>query len=317
MPRQVAMVTGVAGGLALLVVRALHERGFKVVGVDYRPLPPRAALPDGTVLIRAHYSKTGIEDVFRRHRPSLVLHLGRVGNLKEKLGKRFELNVVGGQKISSMCLKYEVRRLVVLSTFHIYGASPLNHTPIYEDDPLRAGTEFPEIADAIQLDTHAVMTMYRYPQLQTVILRPCNVIGPSVRNAMSSFLRQPRIPEMMGFDPMVQFVHEQDLVSAILTVAQASPIGVFNVAGESALPWRAAVEITGARTIRVPSTVASAYLHLAGLLTSTLPPYLINFIKYPCVISDAALRRTFDWKPRIDDTTAIRSTVQASLRREA
>jgi len=243
-----------------------------------------------------------------------VLHLGRVGNLKESLDKRFELNVVGGQKITAMCLKYQVQRLVVLSTFHIYGADPINHTPINEEDPLRAGTEFPEIADAIQLDNHAIMTMYRYPQLQTVILRPTNVIGPSIRNAMSTFLRQPRIPTMLGYDPMVQFVHEDDLTSAIVAVAEAAPIGVFNVTGESALPWAAAVEISGATRIRVPSTVAATYLRLAGLFTATLPPYLINFVKYPCVLSSAALRHTFDWRPKVDDSSAIRTTVQARPR---
>jgi UDP-glucose 4-epimerase len=310
MEPRVALVTGIAGGLAQRVVRALHDKGYRIVGVDYRTLPPPSAFPEGTTLLRAHYNKTGIEDVFRHHRPCLVLHLGRVGNLKELAEKRFELNVVGSQKITAMCLKYDVRRLVVLSTFHVYGADPINHTPISEEDPLRAGTEFPEIADAIQLDQHAVMTMYRHPQLQTVVLRPCNVIGPRIQNAMSKFLRQPRIPVMMGFDPMVQFVHELDLAAAILAVAEGSPIGVFNVAGKSALPWRTAVEIAGARPIPAPSTVAHAYLRIAGLFAPTLPPYLINFIKHPCVISDEALRRTFDWEPRVSEVDAILSTVR-------
>lgn len=312
MEDRTVLVTGIAGGLAQRIARTLHDHQYTVVGVDYRTLPPASAFPENVVLVRAHYNKTGIEDVFRRHRPSLVLHLGRVGNLKEQLEKRFELNVVGSQKITAMCLKYDVRRLVVLSTFHVYGADPINHTPISEEDPLRAGTEFPEIADAIHLDQHAVMTMYRHPQLQTVVLRPCNVIGPTIQNAMSKFLRQPRIPVMMGFDPMVQFIHEQDLTAAILAVAESSPIGVFNVTGKSALPWHTAVEIAGARPIPAPSTVAFAYLRVAGLFAPTLPPYLINFIKHPCVISDDALRRTFDWQPKVNEVEAIRSTVTRS-----
>ncbi|MFW5740210.1 MAG: NAD-dependent epimerase/dehydratase family protein, partial [Myxococcota bacterium] len=174
---EVVLVTGIVGGLAQSVARALRAQGHRVVGVDYRPMPLRNRLPDGVTVFRANYNKTRIEEPFRRHRPTLVLHLGRVGNLKEEVGKRFALNVVGSQRITAMCLKYGVRRMVVLSTFHIYGADALNPTPIYEEDPLRAGTRFPEIADAIQLDNQAVMEMYRHPQLQTVVLRPCNVIG--------------------------------------------------------------------------------------------------------------------------------------------
>ena len=54
---------------------------------------------------RANYNKTGIEDVFKRHRFDAVLHLGRVGNLKESIGKRFDLNVVGSQKIMNLCVQ--------------------------------------------------------------------------------------------------------------------------------------------------------------------------------------------------------------------
>lgn len=310
MDSEVVLVTGIVGALAQSVARALREQGHRVVGVDYRPMPVRNRLPDGVTVYRASYDKTRIEEPFRRHRPSMVLHLGRVGDLKEGAGLRFDLNVVGNQRITSMCLKYGTRRMVVLSTFHIYGADALNHTPICEGDPLRAGPGFPEIADAIQLDNQAVMDMYRHPQLQTVVLRPTNVIGPIIQNAMSRFLRQRTLPVMMGFNPMVQFVHERDLTQAILAAAHSTPIGIFNVAGQSAMPWRTAVHIAGARAMPTPSTVARLYLRASGILTATLPPYLINFIKHPCVISDEALRRTFDWAPVVDDQDAIRSTVE-------
>jgi hypothetical protein len=35
----------------------------------------------------------------------------------------------------------------------------------------------------------------------------------------------------------------------------------------------------------------------------------VNFFKYPCIISDAALRATFDWEPRIDQAEAVRRTI--------
>lgn len=310
MDRETVLITGIVGGLAQLVAQSLRAEGHKVVGVDYRRMPMRNRLPDGVTVYRANYNKTRIEVPFRSHRPTVVLHLGRVGNLKEGAGKRFDLNVVGSQKITAMCLKYGVRRLIVLSTFHIYGADPLNHTPIYEDDPLRAGSGFPEIADAIQLDNQAVQDMYRHPQLQTVVLRPCNVIGPNIQNAMSRLLRSSWLPVMMGFNPMVQFVHERDLTRAILAAAWNTPIGVFNVAGQGAMPWATAVKLAGARAIPAPSSVARAYLRTTGLFTATLPAYLVNFITHPCVISDDALRRTFDWAPVVRDTDAIRSTVE-------
>jgi UDP-glucose 4-epimerase len=307
MTAPIAIVTGITGGLSQLVAAELAARGHAVVGVDYRPV---RSLPSCHAVYQANYNKTRIEDVFRRHPPALVLHLGRVGNLKERMGKRFDLNVMGSRKVMDLSCKYGARRLVVLSTFHIYGAHPHNHTPIHEDEPVRAGAAFPQIADAIQLDSQALLWIYQHREVQTVLLRPCNVIGPHLSNAMSTFLRAPTLPVMLGFDPMVQLIHEHDLTAAILAVSEAETVGVFNVAGPSAIPWGRALEATGGRVVPVPSSLATLYLKVASAFAPTFPPYLINFFKYPCVIDDTALRRTFGWAPRIGELEAVRDTVR-------
>jgi UDP-glucose 4-epimerase len=302
-----ALITGISGGLARLVASELHRRGAEIIGVDYRPMTEPLSHP--AEVYRANYNKTRIEDVFRRHPPTHVIHLGRVGNLKQTVEKRFDLNVIGSRKVMDLSLRYGARRLIVLSTFHIYGAHPNNHTPIYEDDPLRAGADFPQIADAIQLDNQAIAWMYRHTEVKAVILRPTNVVGPNIQNAMSSFLRSKRIPAMLGFDPMVQFIHEADLVSAILTALELEHIGVFNLASLGTIPWTRAIDVVGKKKLWVPSTLAINYLRMAGLVGDSLPPYMVNFLKYPCVVADGAFRETFGWEPQINQEEALRATV--------
>ena len=302
-----ALVTGIKGGLAQIVANKLSARGYRCIGVDYRPLE---TVPEGLEeCYQANYNKTRIEDIFRKHRPTHVFHLGRVGNLKEKMGKRFDLNVIGSRKVMDLALKYQARRQVVLSTFHIYGAHPHNHIPIYEDDPLRAGSAFPQIADASQLDNQAIAWLYRNREVGTVVVRPSNVIGPDIGNEMSKTLRAPLVPVMFGFSPMVQFVHQDDLSDAVIVAAEGSTAGVYNVTGVGSLPWRDSVGVAGARQVPILASLATSYLRAAGLFTRTLPPYMVNFLKFPCVVSDAALRRDFDWAPRIEQVAAIRDTV--------
>jgi UDP-glucose 4-epimerase len=291
------LITGFAGGLAQRTARLLLEKGREVVGVDYRAAPP---LP-GVTLYRASYNKTAIEDVFRKHSIESVLHLGRVGNLSEEMEKRFELNVIGTQKIMRLCLTHGVKSLVVLSTFHIYGAHPKNHTPISEEDPLRSGPEFPEIADAIQLDNMATTWVYRHPEVSVSVLRPVNVVGPTIRNTMSTFLRLPRVPYLAGYNPMTQFIHEDDLARAIV----AAQRGVFNVAGGDAVPWRTALEIIGAKTLPIPSSLVTLYLRAF----SDFPEYLMNFFKYPCVLTDRAFREVTGWRAEVDVRRTLESTV--------
>jgi UDP-glucose 4-epimerase len=307
---KVALVTGISGGLAQLVAGKLAQRDYEIIGVDYRKVP---IVPDClTECYQANYNKTKIEDVFRRHRPTHVFHLGRVGNLKERMGKRFDLNVMGSRKVMNLTVKYQTSRLVVLSTFHIYGAHPHNHIPIYESEPLRAGTAFPQIADAIQLDNQAVTWIYRHPEVGTTLIRPCNVIGPNIRNAMSNVLRARLVPVMLGFSPMIQFIHERDLARAIVAAAEGEASGVYNVAGRGSVPWRDAVDMAGATQVPIPSSLAATYLRAAGLVTHTFPPYLVNFFKYPCVISSDAINESFGFTPRIGQAAAIRSTVAAA-----
>lgn len=306
------LITGMAGGLAQKVAARLLEKnqGHAPVGVDYRPVPsppPGGALA-AMPIYQANYNKTFIEDIFRRHAPERVLHLGRVGNLKESVGKRFDLNVIGSQKIMNLCLQHGVKRLVVLSTFHIYGADPGNHIPISEEDPLRAGVDFPQLGDAIQLDNMASTWVYKHPQVRTVVLRPTNVIGPHIHNTMSNFLRLRRVPHLAGFNPMIQFVHEDDLVEAIVRAQEhdESCRGIFNVAGRGAVPWRTALERARARTFPIPSTLVSIYLRTF----SGFPEYLVNFFKYPCVITDRAFRQAFSWEPRVSLEETLWSTVR-------
>ena len=299
------LITGIAGGLARRTAALLQSRGHVVTGVDYREAQP---IP-GVVLHRASYDKTAIEDVFRHRSFDAVLHLGRVGNLTEEMEKRFDLNVLGSQKIMNLCLSYGVRSLVVLSTFHIYGAHARNPTPISEGDPLRAGYDFPQIADAIQLDNMASTWVYQHAEVRTVVLRPTNVVGPHIQNAMSRLLRRPRIPYLAGYNPMIQLVHEDDLTRAIVAASSGEARGVYNVAGGAAVPWRTALALTGAKTFPLPSSLVKAYLRAF----SSFPEYLVNFVKYPCVISDAVFRQAFDWAPE----KSVRETLASTAGRAA
>lgn len=307
------LITGIAGGLAQRVARHLLDGGHSVTGVDYRELP--SSLGEGLerlTVLRAHYNKTIIEDIFRRQSLDAVLHLGRSGSFKESAGKRFDLNVVGSQKIMNLCVQHGVKNLIVLSTFHIYGAHPANHIPIAEDEPLRAGLEFPQIADAIQMDNMASTWVYRHPDVRTVVLRATNIVGPTVRNTMSAFLRRPRVPYLPGFNPMSQFVHEDDMARAVLAAWQSSCSGIFNLAGPAVIPWRTALELCRAKTFPILWPLTKLYTEIAG----NLPHYLVNFFRYPCVISDRAFREATGWAPELSMEDTLWSTVADARMRQ-
>jgi UDP-glucose 4-epimerase len=299
------LITGIAGSLAQRVAERLVADGEEIMGVDYRALPQLSGALSRVQLYRASYDKTAIEGVFRKQRIDRVLHLGRVGNLAASERLRFDLNVLGTQRLMNLCVQHGVSALVVLSTFHVYGADPRNHVPISEDDPMRAGGRFPELADAIQLDSMASAWVWRHPEVRTVVLRPTNVVGPGLQNTMSRALRLPWVPYILGFNPMMQFLHERDLADAIIAAARGDHRGIFNIAGPAVIPWRTALELCEARAVPIPASVARTWV----AAVTGLPGYLVNFFQYPCVIGDDAFRAQFHWAPRI----AIRETLVTTV----
>lgn len=301
------LITGITGSLAQLAALELMRRGDEVIGVDYRAKP--IDLPRGIAFHRASYNKSGILDLFRRNGPDKVLHLGRVGNLRVRPNQRFDLNVVGSAKIQELSLEYGVKQLVVLSTYHIYGAHPYNHTPILEDEPIRALQTVPELADATQLDGQAVTFSYRHPGLSTIVLRPSNVIGPHINNTTSRYLRARTVPYVSGFNPMWQFLYETDMLRALLAALDSGTSGVYNVAGRGSIPIVEALKLTGGTLLPVPPPLIWPLRRLADSVRSTVPPYLVDFLKYPVIVSDDRFRAAFDWEPRIGIAEAIRSTI--------
>jgi len=299
------LITGISGSLAMLCGERLVEEGHEVIGVDYRRKRP--GLRRQIQFYRANYNKRLIEDVFRKHKPDKVLHLGRVGNLKTDRSKRFDLNVVGSAKIMELCLKHQVSRLVVLSTFHIYGAHPHNHVPIFEDEPLRAAQTFPQLSDAVQLDNLATQWVYRHRKLRSIVLRPCNIVGPNINNAISTYLRQRTQAYLLGFNPMWQFIHETDMVEALMQALHGDAVGIYNVVGRGEIPIMDALELTGARLIPIPSPLASAILSLSG--SFTIPPYFLDFLKYHCVIAGQKFHEEFGFDPMMGPRETIESTV--------
>ena len=72
-----------------------------------------------------------------------------------------------------------------------------------------AARAVPEMRDLVEVDMYAQSFMWKHPEIETVILRPVNIVGPTVRNAPSNYLRLERPLTVMGFDPMLQVIHER------------------------------------------------------------------------------------------------------------
>lgn len=305
------LITGAAGGLAAIVADTLKGK-FELYGVDPRPQPAEDKFPGQ--FFQTDYRQRKMADLFRIHKFDAVIHLGRVP-IAARLRKtqRFNLNVLGTRSLLDLALKYRVKSVIVLSTFHVYGAHQHNHLYISEDDPLLASQTFPEIVDAVELDNVSVAFSLRNPSVRTVILRPTNIIGNRIKNQISTFLRGSVCPILLGFDPMWQFIHEQDMANAILLALEGEKSGMYNVSGEGVIAFSHAVRLAGGSPLPIPSFLSRVVIRGLKLAGQYFPRHLVDFFKYPVVISDKAFRKDFGYQPHISTADALRGLTPKTL----
>ena len=87
------------------------------------------------------------------------------------------------------------------------------------------------------------------PHVDVTLLRFANVLGDDIDTPFATALRRPVVPEIFGFDPRVQFVHEDDVVGALMYATTNDVPGVYNVAGDGNLPWSEVCAIVGKRRV--------------------------------------------------------------------
>ncbi len=297
------VVTGICGRLGKRLARALH-RERKVIGVDRRPFPDK---PKDVDHQQVDIRRKKLKDVFRTGDVQAVVHLGVMHNPRESAAEHHDWNVAGFAKLLEYVAQFKVPKLVVLSSANVYGPQAGNAQFLTEDAPLLGGARFSEIRDLIEVDMLAQGFFWKHPETETVILRPVHILG-NVRNAPSNFLRLPTIPTLLGFDPMIQVIHEADVVRAIEHALLPGRRGIFNIAGPEPLPLSHAIRILGRPSVPVPYTIGRVLVQrMWSLRLTNFPAPELDHIRYVCMVDDARARDVLGFVP----SSSIEETVRA------
>jgi UDP-glucose 4-epimerase len=289
------LITGAAGALAQQVIARLRDH-VHIVAVDFRQ---ETFHGEDIPSYKLDYNKRVFEDLFKKYDFDSVIHLGRIQSSEETMLRRYNANVLGTQKLMDLAHKYGIRHVLILSTYHVYGADAYNPALIDESAPLKAAELTQDLVDSVELENLANIYLWKYPDLHITILRPCNIIGPGVNNTISRLLSSKFPPCLLGFSPIMQFIHIEDMADAIELAHKKCHRGVFNVAPSDWVAYQDALELCGGTPIPVPSIPPILPKMIAKILSlKSFPPYLLNYFKYPVVIDGREFENTFGFKPK-------------------
>ncbi len=293
------LITGIAGAQGMLVAQHLLTSStgkFEVFGVDRKPWPGRPREIHMTV---ADVRQRKFDDVIRRAKPDAIIHLASIRHFRANAATRHQINVVGTKKLIEFALQHGVGQIIINSSSYVYGALPEN--PYYMDEsfPLSVSQTYPDVRDLAEMDMVATSSLWRHPEVAIAVMRPVNVLGQRVRNAIGKYLRRELVPTVIGFNPMMQFVHENDFAQAFVLAVQNKLRGAFNIAGPGAVPLHAAIEAIGGTALPIPDillrTVVQRFFRW-GLYP--FPPGAIDFAKYQCTLDDSRFREATGYEPQ-------------------
>ncbi len=294
------LITGNAGALGkALVKELLKDPSLSLIGVDRRPLDP---VPEGL----AHYPldlrrKSAIE-ALRKIKPQSIIHLGVIRNPqthRRKKANAYYFNLESTTQLLRLAESLPIRKFVFLSTANLYGPSANTSGLLSEDLPLHGANKSPEFRDLVSLDMMMQSFFWKQPKTQTIILRPCHIVGPDLRNAPSRYLKLDTIPTILGFDPMLQLMHESDLIRAIVLSLRSKARGVFNLAGSDVAPLSRIIKALDRPTLAMPERLLK--LFAAGTFfsrQSSFPAGELDHLKYSCIVDDTRAREDIGFKPK-------------------
>lgn len=314
-------ITGTAGFIGSSILRELEKnpRYRHVIAIDTRkpPFEIRKAKFYRFDLTET-LADSKLLEIFEKENVETVVHTAFPVSPPHDLSWAHELVSVGTMYLLDACAARKIRKLIMASTTEVYGAHPTNPNFLSEEHPLRGGFKSRFLRDKIEAETQVQKYARKHPETVVTLLRPCTILGPHIRNYKTTFLQRPIIFTVMGYDPLFQVVHEEDVIRAFLSAIEKDFPGVFNIVGEGVLPLSKALRLAGKIFIPVPAPLLYPIVQAMWYLDLfPAPASRLDFLKYLQVADGEKARKAMGFIPRYSTKEALLSFIGAQRLREA
>ena len=296
-------ITGVSGYIGkLLAGKLAQETNQNVIGID---LEAPAEL-DNIKFRRSDIRDTAIGDIFKSEKVDTIIHLAFYTAPEGDAALAESVNVDGTRNILQAAGRAGVKRLVLASSAAAYGSHPDNAVPMTESHPLRPNKYFYYSNHKAAQEELMREFKQQHPEIQTIILRPCVLIGPHINNPTGDSLRQKVLLFIKGRQPPIQFIYEDDAAHAFYLAARSDREGVYNIAGDGTLTYPEIAELMNKKIILLPFGMLSALANVGKRLrVSPVSATTLNFIRNPIIVDPSNFNRQFNFKPQYDTRQAL------------
>jgi len=199
----------------------------------------------------------------------------------------------------------QLRHVVLVSSAMVYGAWANNPVPLTEDAAMRPDVEF---AYARQLGAvEQMVDEWRLADAQraVTVLRPVISMAADGTSGIASALAAGMGQRMGEDDPPAQFLHLDDLATAVVLAAEQRLDGVFNVAPDGWVAGERVRALAGAvPRVKLPERVSEVVTNLRWRFQrGPIPPGLRSYTKSPWLVANDRLKAV-GWQPSVTNEQA-------------
>ena len=306
--KRVVAITGAANFLGQRLIAALNEHPEveRVVAIDinsvevehekFRFYKVDLSLPNTGSLLTKIFTKEGVDS---------LMHLIFAFSLARRSSLAHELEAIGTMHLLDACAASGVKKMVLRSSGLVYGARPENPLFLPETAPLMP-TVKTFVADKIEAERQIKQFVERHAEVSTVVLREGTVLGPHARNHFIELLKRSMVPKIMGHDPLMQFIHEDDLVDYYLAALFKNVEGTYNLVAPGVLRFSEVLDICHRKTVAIPETFLRIHAALLWTLQlNNVSADLIPYLKYPMIMDGSKAEYVLEVRPRYTSRSAV------------
>lgn len=204
-----------------------------------------------------------------------------------------------------------VRRLIVVTSAMMYGASPANAVPLPEDAPLAADPDEGLVGDLLVVEQILRAAAEVHTGLAVTVVRPAALVGPDIDTVITRHFEAPRLLTVKGGCPAWQFCHVDDLATALATTVELGLGPVVTVGSPGWMTQDEVGAVSGMQEVELSESMALGIgqrLHRVGILP--FPATDVAYVVYPWAISSATLVAA-GWQPAYDNMTCLSALIES------
>ena len=304
-------ITGVHSFLGDLVAKRLRESlaGDALLGLDLAP--SSLGIPHRTVDLTEPTSDQTLLDLFREEGVRHVLHFAFHTTPQRDSDHAHELESIGTLNLLAAAAAAGVEHVILRSYTAVYGADGRHPNFLTEHHEIKRHPALKWLREKAQAEGHALVFARRYPKMRVSVLRFAPLLGPGVRSFYTRVLDRRVIPVLMGYDPLLQLLHPEDAVDAVMACLERAPAGAVNVVPRDSIALLTLLHLAGKIPLPIPHPLAYATADaLWGIGVGPAPAGFLDYVRYLFVADGAKARAEMGFEARHRSRDALEAYVR-------